>query len=63
MNTVARWIGQRLSRYLSQPGRSVSTSPPTDPAKLLACLRRGDVLLVEGNTRISTAIKYLTQST
>ena len=63
MNTVARWIGQRLSRYLSQPGRSVSTSPPTAPAKLAACLRPGDVLLVEGNTRISTAIKYLTQST
>ena len=63
MNTVARWIGQRLSRYLSQPGRSVSTSPPADPAKLAACLRPGDVLLVEGNTRISTAIKYLTQST
>ncbi|UUZ65562.1 lipo-like protein [Polaromonas sp. P1-6] len=63
MNTVARWLGQRLSRYLTQPGRSVSTSPPTDPAKLAACLRPGDVLLVEGNTRISTAIKYLTQST
>ena len=26
-------------------------------------LQPGDVLLVEGNTRISTAIKYLTQST
>ncbi|MDP3795781.1 MAG: YiiX/YebB-like N1pC/P60 family cysteine hydrolase [Polaromonas sp.] len=63
MNTVARWLGQRLSRYLTQPGRSVSTSPPTDLAKLAACLRPGDVLLVEGNTRISTAIKYLTQST
>lgn len=63
MNTIARWLGQRLSRYLTQPGRSVSTSPPTDLAKLAACLRPGDVLLVEGNTRISTAIKYLTQST
>ena len=63
MNTLARWIGQRLGRYLSRPGRSVSTSAPIDPARLAACLRPGDVLLVEGNTRISTAIKYLTQST
>ena len=63
MNTLARWIGERLGRYLTQPGRSVSTSPPTDPARLMACLRPGDVLLVEGNTRVSTAIKYLTQST
>lgn len=63
MNTVARWIGLRLSRYLSQPGLSASASPPTDLAKLRACLQPGDVLLVEGTTRISTAIKYLTQST
>ena len=34
-----------------------------DPADLLATLRPGDVLLVEGQTRVSTAIKYLTQST
>jgi hypothetical protein len=30
---------------------------------LRATLEPGDVLLVEGNTRVSTAIKYLTQST
>lgn len=30
--------------------------------QLLANLRPADVLLVEGNTRISTVIKYLTQS-
>lgn len=30
--------------------------------QLLATLQPADVLLVEGNTRISTAIKYLTQS-
>lgn len=33
------------------------------PERLLSCLQPGDVLLVEGNSRISTAIKYLTQST
>lgn len=29
----------------------------------MATLRKGDVLLVEGSNRISTAVKYLTQST
>jgi hypothetical protein len=30
---------------------------------LMACLQPGDVLLVEGQSRVSVAIKYLTQST
>ena len=34
-----------------------------DPEAFLRALRPGDIVLVEGNTRISTAIKYLTQST
>jgi hypothetical protein len=33
------------------------------PEKLGAALRKGDVLLVEGSSRFSTAVKYLTQST
>jgi hypothetical protein len=40
-----------------------STSAPADLLRLHACLRPGDVLLVEGHSRISTAVKYLTQST
>jgi hypothetical protein len=47
---------------LSCPGVH-STSSPADLARLRACLRPGDVLLVEGHSRVSTAIKYLTQST
>jgi len=56
-------IGLLLSRFLEKP---LSHSPPfdaVDPALLQSCLRPGDVLLVEGNSRISLAIKYLTQST
>ena len=60
---LAAWLGDRLGRYLSQAHHAHGTSTPTDPARLLACVRRGDVLLVEGQTRISVAIKYLTQST
>ena len=55
-------IGRLLASYLERP---VSHPPPfaaVDPATLQACLRPGDVLLVEGTTRISLAIKYLTQS-
>ncbi len=33
------------------------------PDQLAAALRPGDVLLVEGESRISMAIKFLTQST
>ena len=57
------WLGQCLSRYLATPRHDHSTSIPTDSRALGACLRPGDVLLVEGRTRVSVAIKYLTQST
>lgn len=56
-------LGEWLSRYLTKPLPGEATLRPTDLARLQACLRPGDVLLVEGNTRVSTAIKYLTQST
>ncbi|MDP3086467.1 MAG: hypothetical protein Q8N44_22580 [Rubrivivax sp.] len=58
------WLGAWLSRYLSQPSSGDGTvGLPTDPALLQACLQPGDVLLVEGQSRISVAIKYLTQTT
>ncbi len=56
-------IGLYLARFLE---KSVSHPPPfeaVDPATLQSTLRPGDVLLVEGTSRISLAIKYLTQST
>ncbi|GAB4344498.1 MAG: hypothetical protein Kow006_00520 [Gammaproteobacteria bacterium] len=59
----ANWIGRRLGTWLSHPTHYHSTSTPTDPQLLRAALQPGDVLLVEGNTRVSIAIKYLTQST
>ncbi len=56
-------IGKYLASYLSKEISINGTAPPSNPLHLQATLRPGDVLLVEGNTRISTAIKYLTQST
>jgi hypothetical protein len=56
-------IGQRLVRYLEQPSPGYEPFTPSDPRALADTLQPGDVLLVEGNTRISGVIKYLTQST
>lgn len=56
-------VGEWLSSYLTKPSPGVVTLTPADLGRLKACLRPGDVLLIEGDTRISTAIKYLTQST
>lgn len=63
MNRVLRRIGQWLATYLNQPARGPYTHPPADIAALRQLLQPGDVLLVEGDRRISSAIKYLTQST
>ena len=59
MNIVSNW----LASYLDSPSKSyeaISTSPPEILKKILL---PGDVLLVEGDRRVSVAIKYLTQST
>lgn len=63
MLALPRLLGKALARYLSAPRAIAQTGTPSDPYKLLATLRPGDVLLVEGASRISTTIKYLTQST
>lgn len=56
------WLARRLAAYLSKEitHQAVRTS---SYQALQDCLQPGDVLLVEGNTRLSVAIKYLTQST
>lgn len=63
MLTLPRFIGKALARYLSTPRPGVQTGIAPDPRKLLQCLQPCDVLLVEGSARLSSAIKYLTQST
>ncbi|MGI9311035.1 MAG: hypothetical protein ACR2P7_05815 [bacterium] len=63
LDRILRALGMRFSGYLGAqiPGyRPVCTY---DMPALESCLRPGDILLVDGNTRISTAIKYLTRST
>jgi len=63
MDWLLEWLGRRLAKYLSEV-RPASTRLATSPPERLAgALEPGDVILIEGNTRISVAIKYLTQST
>ncbi len=63
MNSVLNWLGGHLARYLAKEVHLHSAVAATRPERLLATLHPGDVLLVEGHSRVSTAIKYLTQST
>ncbi|MBV1702417.1 MAG: lipo-like protein [Hyphomicrobiales bacterium] len=55
-------VGQALAAFLTRQHVGHDVGQPTPPELLQACLKPGDVLLVDGNTRISTGIKYLTQS-
>ena len=60
---VLHHLGRRLAGYLAQPRAGHSALPTSAPEDMAAALQPGDVLLVEGTSRFSTAIKYLTQST
>jgi len=56
-------IGEALAAYLTRSRHIHGASHPPTAQQLLDSLRPADVLLVEGNSRVSLAIKYLTQST
>lgn len=60
---LGSWLGRALARYLSRRRHAHGVSLPTEPLHLTACLKPGDVLLVDGESRFSVGIKYLTQST
>lgn len=59
---LLQWLSRHLAAYLSKEIAQHAVRTSTWEA-LVNTLQPGDVLLVEGNTRISVAIKYLTQST
>lgn len=60
---VLRWFGRRIAIFLEKPTQGYQPYTRSDPATLRRNLQPGDILLVEGNQRVSAAIKYLTQST
>ncbi|SFR44251.1 Permuted papain-like amidase enzyme, YaeF/YiiX, C92 family [Marinobacter daqiaonensis] len=59
---ILEWLNRRLAAFLTKrvESRSIST---TDFEALRDSLQPCDVLLIDGDTRISKVIKYLTQST
>jgi len=62
-DTLADRLGRYLARKLNQPSPGLKPFTHANVAALRRVLQPGDVLLVEGNSRVSIAIKYLTQST
>lgn len=60
---ILRFFGRMIIRYLEKPVLNYQSYQFIPLAELENCLQPGDVLLVEGNQRVSSAIKYLTQST
>ena len=56
-------LGQFLARRLHSANPGYEPYTPSDPETLSRTLQAGDILLVEGNQKVSAAIKYLTQST
>lgn len=63
VDSVLDSIGKRLAHYLEAETSGYRPYTPSDPETLQAVLQPGDILLVEGNQKVATAIKYLTQST
>lgn len=55
-------IGRRFARWLNAPRHEAPRVATSAPGLLARALQPGDVLLIEGSSRISSAIKYLTQS-
>jgi hypothetical protein len=57
------WISGRILQFLSQPTARYAPFFAPDPAVVRSTLQPCDIILVEGNTRLSAIIKFLTQST
>jgi len=56
-------ISARILRYLAEPTGRYAPFYAPDPDVVRKALQPCDILLVEGNSRLSAVIKYLTQST
>ena len=62
-NAALTALGRGLARFLSAEVPGAERPTTNSHLALLRTIRPGDVLLVEGHSRVSGAIKYLTQST
>ena len=62
MSMINHKLGKKLASFLSKSPPSYQRFEDISLEDLAFVLEAGDIVLVEGDTRISTAIKYLTQS-
>jgi hypothetical protein len=60
-----KWILDRIRRliaaYLQKPAWGYEPFVPAEPTALLASIKPGDILVIEGHNRISGIIEYLTR--
>ncbi len=63
VNRFRAWLGRRLAEFLTRPRARYIPLPVAEDHDLREFLEPCDVLLVEGSSKVSTAIQYLTQST
>jgi hypothetical protein len=59
---VRRWLVDRIIAYLTEPLGHYEQRTRNDLDALQSHLRKADVLLVEGDQRVSAIVRYLTQS-
>jgi hypothetical protein len=57
------YLSAKILRFLAQPTARYAPFFAPDPTVVRSTLKPGDIILVEGNTRLSAIIKFLTQST
>ena len=57
------YLTAKILKYLAQPTGRYAPFYAPDPEVVRNALQPGDILLVEGNSRLAATIKYLTQST
>src|SRR5450759_2994752 len=63
MGVMLDTVGKLIAGYLQKEVPGYEPFTPSDPDHLRGIIEPGDVMLVEGNNRVSGIIKYLTQST
>lgn len=62
MGSLRDRVIEAAGRVLTKPRRRYRLLHPNDVGNLRRAVRKGDVVLVEGDQRVSEVIKYLTQS-
>jgi len=63
LHRLEAYLSTLILRFLAQPTARYAPFFAPDPAVIRSTLQPGDIVLVEGNSRLSAIIKFLTQST